>query len=134
MKQKPSDIIIFNAVYLLFGDFYENVEKTVLDKIDENQDIDYRYSFYHYTKATRKEDLIRKLWGSKCQNLITGVLIYLYKRDTYFSPKLNSFDDFFLKIYRHREILIKIGLGEHEPVFPFVNLINKEKKILLIRC
>ena len=134
MKQKPTDVVICNALYLLFGDFYEDVWKSTVDKFDENNDINYQYSLYHYNKATKKEDLIRNLWGSRCQNVLSGLLLYLYKLDSYFNPKLNTFEQFFKKVYRYREILTKIGLGEEEVVFPFVNLINKEKKVLLIRC
>ena len=127
MKQKVTDTIICNALYLLFGDLYENVSKSEF-KEDENNDIDYRYFLTEYNKATNKEDTIRKLWGSRCQNLISGILLYLYKLDRYFSLKLNTVEQFFIKVYRHREILTKIGSGKHKVVFPFVKLINKKKK------
>ena len=133
MKQKPTDIVICNALYLLFGNFYEDVRQSTVEKIDENNDIDYGYGLRYYYKATKKEDTIRKLWGFRCQNLLSGILLYLYKLDPYFSPKLNIIEQFFIKIYRNREILTKIGLGEHELVFPFENLLDK-KKVLLIRC
>ena len=102
-------------------------------KEDENNNIDYRYFFTQYNKATDKEDTIRKLWGSRCQKLLSGILLYLYKLDRYFSPKLNTIEEFFIKVYRHRQILIKTGSGKHKVVFPFVKLIDK-KKPLLIRC
>ena len=95
MKQKVSDTVICNAIYLLFGDLYENVSKSKLKK-DENDHTDYRYFFTEYNKATDKEDTIRKLWGSRCQNLLSGILIYLYKLDRYFSPKLNTLEKFFI--------------------------------------
>ena len=132
MKQKVTDTVVCNALYLLFGDLYENVSKSEFKK-DENNDIDYRYFLSKYSKANDKEDTIRKLWGSRCQNLLSGILIYLYKLDHYFSPKLNTMEQFFTKVYRHREILTKIGSARHKVVFPFVKLINK-KKALLIRC
>ena len=133
MKQKPTDAVICNAVYLMFRDFYENVRESTVEKIDENNDINYGYGLHWYNKATQKEDLIRKLWDFRCQNLLSGVLIYLYKLDPYFSPKLNTIEQFFIKIYQHREILTEIGLGKRKVVFPVINLINK-KKVLLIRC
>ena len=133
MKQKPTDAVICNVLYLMFGDFYENVRESTVEKIDENNDINYGYGLHWYYKATQKEDLIRKLWDFRCQNLLSGILIYLYKLDPYFSPKLNTIEQFFIKIYRHREILTEIGLGKRNVVFPFINLINK-KKLLLIRC
>ena len=133
MKQKPTDAVICNALYLMFGDFYENVRESTVEKIDENNDINYGYGLHWYNKATQKEDLIRKLWDFRCQNLLSGVLIYLYKLDPYFSPKLNTIEQFFIKIYQHREILTEIGLGKRKVVFPFINLVNK-KKVLLIRC
>ena len=132
MKQKVTETVVCNAIYLLFGDLYENVRKSKFEE-DENNAIDYRYFLREYNKATDKEDTIRKLWGSRCQTLLSGILIYLYKLDRYFSPKLNSLEQFFIKVYRHREILTKIGSGKHKVVFPFVKLINK-KKPLLIRC
>ena len=133
MKQKPTDTVICEALYLLFGDFYEDVRQSTVEKIDENNDINYGYGLRYHYKATQKEDLIRKLWDFRCQNLLTGLLIYLYKLDPYFSPKLNTIEQFFIKIYQHREILTEIGLGKRKVVFPFINLINK-KKVLLIRC
>ena len=132
MKQKPTDAVLYTAIYLLFGDLYNYVIKSKF-KEDENRDIEYRYFLSKFNKATDKEDTIRKLWGCKCQNLLSGILLYLYKLDRYFSPKLNTLEQFFIKVYRHRKILSKIGSGKHEVVFPFVNLINK-KKPLLIRC
>ena len=133
MKQKPTGRVLCNALYLLFDDLYENMKESTVVKMNENDDIDYGYGLRHYYKATKKEDLIRDLWNFNCQNLLSGVLIYLYKTDPYFSPKLNTMEQFFIKVYRNREILTKIGLGEHKVVFPFENLINK-KKVLLIRC
>ena len=56
------------------------------------------------------------------------------KLDPYFSPKFNEYKDFFIKIYRHREILTKIGSGNHKVVFPFKNFIKQKKKLVLIRC
>ena len=132
MKQKVTGAVLYNALYLLFNDVYENVSKSVF-KEDENKDIDYRYFLSLFAKATDKEDTIRKLWGTRCQKLLSGILIYLYKLDRYFSPELNTVEQFFIKVYRHREILAKIGSGKHKVVFPFVKLINK-KNPLLIRC
>ena len=133
MKQKVSGTVVCNALFLLFGDIYENMTESKEWRVDENDNVDYRYSFRMCYKATDKEDTIRKLWGSRCQMILSGILIYLYKLDRYFSPKLNSLEQFFIKVYRHREILTKIGSGKHKVVFPFVKLINK-KKPLLIRC
>ena len=132
MEQKVTDTVVCNALYLLFGDLYKNVTKSIF-KEDENNDIEYRYFLSMYNKAADKEDTIRKLWGVRCQNLLSGILLYLYKLDRYFSPELNTMEQFFIKVYRHREILTKIGSGEHKVVFPFVKLIKKKKPIL-IRC
>ena len=132
MKQKVTGTVLCNVLYLLFNDIYENVTKSMF-KEDENSNIDYRYFLSLFAKATEKEDTIRKLWGARCQKLLSGILIYLYKLDRYFSPELNSMEQFFIKVYRHREILAEIGCGKHKVVFPFEKLINK-KKPLLIRC
>ena len=132
MTEKVSDSVIFAAIYLLFGDLYENVSKSKF-KEDENNNIDYYYFLIKYNEAIDKQDTITKLWGSRCHNLLSGILIYLFKLDRYFNPKLNTMEEFFIKVYRHREILSKIGSGKHKVVFPFVKLINK-KKPLLIRC
>ena len=128
-----NDIIICNALYLLFGDFWYNMTESKKWKSDENYDFDYLYSFRMRTKAIENEDTIRKIWGSRCQFLLSGVMLYLYKLDPYFNPKLNDCKQFFMKIYRHREILTKIGSGSRKVIFPFGKLI-KEKKLLLIRC
>ena len=129
MKQKPTDIVICNALYLLFGDFYEDVKQSKVEKADENNDINYGYGLCYLYKAYKKEDTIRKLWGSRCQHLLSGIIIYLYKLDPYFSPKLNTIDQFYIKIYRNCKILTEIGLGKRKAVFPFKKLFNNKKKI-----
>ena len=129
-----ADTVICNALYLLFIDFWESmVESEKESKTDQNDNVDYRYSFRMCRRACNKEDLIRKIWGSKCQYLLSGIFIYLYKLDQYFNPKSNGYKQFFIKIYRHREILKRIGSGNHKVIFPFKKLIEK-KKLVLIRC
>ena len=127
-----ADVVICNALYLLFIDFWESILESKEWKIDENDNADYRSSFRMRYRANAKEDHIRKLWGSKNQYFLSGIFIYLYKTDQYFSPKLNGYEQFFIKLYRHREILTKIGSGNHKVIFPFKKLIE-EKKPLLIR-
>ena len=134
ISKMVTDTVICNALYLLFIDFCECVIESEKDwKTDEN-DVNYRYAFRMRYKACEKEETIRKLWGSRCQYLLSGIFIYLYKLDEYFNPKLNGYEEFFIKLYRHREILTKIGSGNHKVIFPFIKLINKKKKPLLIRC
>ena len=133
MKQKVNDAVICNALYLLFVMYHERWSLSKEWKADENKNIDFRYSFRMKKKATDMEDLIRELWGTKSQYLLSGILIYLIKLDPYFSPKLNDYKLFFIKIYRHRQILAKIGTGNHKVIFPFRKLIEK-KKVVLIRC
>ena len=132
MNQKPTDNVLFTAIYLLFGDLYEHVKKSKF-KEDENKKIQYSYFSLEYNEAIDKEDTIRTLWAHRCQNFLSGILLYLYKLDRYFSPELNTREQFYMKVYRHREILSKIGSGKHKVIFPFVNLIDKKKPVL-IRC
>ena len=132
MNQKPTDAVLFTAIYLLFQDLFEHVTNSKF-KEDENKNIEYRYFLREYNKAIDTEQTIRDLWGHRCQNLLSGILLYLYKRDCYFSPKLNTREQLYIKIYRNREILKKIGSGKQKVIFPFVKAINK-KKPLLIRC
>ena len=135
MKQKVSETVVCNALYLLFGEYYERMRLSEEQQSDENNTILYRYSLQMKYKAYAMEELIRDLWGTRCQYLLSGVLIYLLKLDPYFSPKFNDFKLFFTKIYRHREILSKIGRGNHKVIFPFKKYIKQlPKKILLIRC
>ena len=131
-KLKKTNRVTCISLYLLFNDVYECVAKSKF-KEDENRNIDYRYFLSMFAKATEKEDLIRKLWDGRCHELLSGILIYLYKMDRYFSPQLNTREQFFIKVYKHREILRKIGSGEREIVFPFKKIFDK-KKPLLIRC
>ena len=133
MKQKVSETVVCNALYLLFTDYYEKIKESKEWPVDENEVVHYRYSFRMKYKATAMEDFIRELWGKKSQYLLSGVLIYLIKLDPYFSPKLNDYKRFFTKIYKHREILIKIGSGNHKVIFPFQKFIGKKKPVL-IRC
>ena len=130
-KLKKTNRRICIVLYLLFNDIYEYVTKSKF-KEDENRNIDYHYFLSMFVKATEKEDLIRKFWGGRCRKLLSGVLIYLYKLDRYFSPQLNTYEQFFIKVYKHRKILSKIGSGEHKLVFPFEKIFS-EKKPLLIR-
>ena len=128
-----SKTIVSNALYLLFAEYHERIALSKKWPVDENNNIDFRYSLQMKSKATDMEDFIRELWGDKCQYLLSGILIYLLKLDPYFSPKLNDYERFFIKIYKHREILTKIGSGNHKVVFPFQKFIEK-KKVVLIRC
>ena len=134
MKQKVSETVVCNALYLLFGKYYERIRLSEERPVDENDNIDFRYSLQMKYKAYDMEELIRDLWGTKCQYLLSGVLIYLMKLDPYFSPKFNEYKLFFTKIYRHREILSKIGSGNHKVIFPFEKCIKQSKKLVLIRC
>ena len=131
-KLKKTNRVNSISLYLLFNDLYECVTKSKF-KEDENRNIDYRYFLNMFAKATDKEDLIGELWGGRSQELLSGILIYLYKMDQYFSPQLNTHEEFFIKVYKHREILCKIGSGKHNIIFPFKKIFNK-KKPLLIRC
>ena len=134
MKQKVSNTVVYHALYLLFTEYHERIRLSKKEwTVDENDNVDYRTSFRMRYKATNMEDFIRELWGTKCQYLLSGILIYLLKLDPYFSPKLNDYERFFIKIYRHREILTKIGSGNHKVIFPFRNFIE-QKKVVLIRC
>ena len=133
MKQNVSKTVVCNALYLLFTEYFERIRLSKEWPVDENDNIDFRYSLQMKYKATDMEDFIRELWGSKSQYLLSGVLIYLLKLDPYFSPKLNSYERFFTKIYEHRQILTKIGSGNHKVIFPFQKFIEK-KKVVLIRC
>ena len=118
----------------MFCDLWEDLKHFRVGKEDENKNGNYSYSLYYYNKAIKKEPTIRKLWGEKCQSYLSGILIYMYKLDPYFNPHLHTPEQFFIKVYRHRDILTKIGRGTKEIIYPFVNFVNKEKNILLIRC
>ena len=134
MKQKVSKTIVSNALFLLFGDYCEKTKLSKEESVDENGGVDFSYSLQMQYKAVLLEDLIRDLWGTKCQYLLSGVLIYLTKLDPYFSPKINGREHFFIKIYKNRKILTKIGRGNHKVIFPFENFIKQNKKLVLIRC
>ena len=129
-KLKKINRIYCIALYLLFNDVYELVTESKF-KEDENRNIDYHYFLSMFAKATEKEDLIRKLWGGRCHKLLSGILIYLYKLDQYFNPQLHTYEQFFNKVYKHREILSKIGSGERKLVFPFEKIFSKKKPLLI---
>ena len=130
-RLKETNRIICAALYLLFNDIYDCVKKSQF-KEDENRHIDYGYFLSVFAKATEKENLVRKLWAGRSQKLLSGILIYLYKLDEYFNPQLNDREEFFMKVYKNREILSKIGSGEHELVFPFKKIFTKKKKQLIL--
>ena len=134
MKQKVSKTVVYNALYLLFEDYCEKTKLSKEQSVDENGSVNFSYSLQMQYKVLLLEDLIRDLWGTKCQYLLSGVLIYLSKLDPYFSPKINGYQHFFIKIYKNREILTKIGRGEHKVIFPFEKFIKENEKLVLIRC
>ena len=134
MKQKVSETVVSNVLYLLFGDYCEKTRLAKEQSVDENNCTDFRYSLQMQHKSILLEDLIRDFWGTKCQYLLSGVLIYLTKLDPYFSPEFNEYERFFIKIYKNRKILTKIGKGSHKVIFPFKNFIKQDKKLVLIRC
>ena len=114
MKQKVSKTVVSNALYLLFEDYCERTRLSKKQSVDENNNTDFRYSLQMQYKAVLLEDFIRDLWGTKCQYLLSGVLIYLTKLDPYFIPKFNGYERFFIKIYKNRKILTKIGRGNQK--------------------
>ena len=129
-KLKKTNRRIGIVLYLLFNDIYENVTKSKF-KEDENRNIDYYYFLSFFVKATDKEDFIRKLWGGRCHDLLSGILIYLYQLDQYFSPQLNTVEEFFMKVCKHRKILSEIGSGIRKPIFPFKKIFGEKKPILI---
>ena len=134
MKQKVNETVVFNALYLLFGDYCEKTRLSKKHLLDENNSVDFQHSLQVQYKTILLEDLIRDFWGTRCQYLLSGVLIYLTKLDSYFDPKFNDYKHFFVKIYKNRKILTEIGKGHCKVIFPFEKFIKKNKKLVLIRC
>ena len=134
MKQKVNETIVYSVLYLLFQDYCEKNRLSKKHLVDENGNTDFQHSLQLQYKIILLEDLIRDLWGTKCQYLLSGVFIYLTKLDSYFDPKFNDYKHFFVKIYKNREILTKIGKGHRKVIFPFERFIKKDKKLVLIRC
>ena len=132
--KKVDETIVSNALYLLFGDYCEKTRLSKERSIDENNNTDIRYSLQMQYKTILLEDLIRDFWGTRCQYLLSGVLIYLTKLDPYFDPKFNDYEHFFVKIYKNRKILTEIGKGYRKVIFPFENFIKEDKELVLIRC
>ena len=121
--------LISRTLFGLFIHLVNELEK-VHDHINEHNienGIDRLYN------AGLIEEKIKKIWGQK-QDLLSGLLIYLHNNDEYFNPKLNTEDLFFRKIFTfNSDLLEKIGKGIIKPAFPFVNIDNHKKKIILIR-
>ena len=61
MKQKVSETVVSNALYLLFGEYYERTRLSKEWSVDENNNVNFRYSLQMKYKATLMEDLIRDL-------------------------------------------------------------------------
>ena len=134
MKQKASKTIVSNVLYLLFEDYCEKNRLSKKHLVDENNRVDFQHSLQVQYKIILLEDLIRDFWGTRCQYLLSGVLIYLTKLDLYFDPKFNDYKHFFVKIYKNHKILTEIGKGHRKVIFPFKNFIKQDKKLVLIRC
>ena len=83
--------------------------------------------------ASYIEKKIEMFWKLD-KDLLRGLFVYLYALDDHFNPRLNTIDEFFMKIFtRHTDLLKKIGNKTVKPTFPFVCFENHKKKILLIR-
>ena len=134
MKRKVNETIVLNVLYLLFEDYCEKTRLSKKHLVDENNRTDFQHSLQVQYKTILLEDLIRDFWGTRCQYLLSGVLIYLTKLDWYFDPKFNDYKHFFVKIYKNRKILTEIGKGHHKAIFPFKKFIKQHKKLVLIRC
>ena len=129
-----SKTVVSYVLYLLFEDYCEKKRLSEKHLIDENNHTDFQHSLQMQYKTILLEDLIRDFWGTRCQYLLSGVLIYLTKLDPYFDPKFNDYEHFFVKIYKNRKILTEIGKGHRKVIFPFENFIKEDKKLVLIRC
>ena len=134
MKQKINETVVTNVLYLLFGDYCEKNRLSKKELVDENNGADFHHSLQLQYKIIHLEELIRDFWGTRCQYLLSGILIYLTKLDSYFDPKFNDYEHFFVKIYKNRKILTEIGKGHRNVIFPFKKFIKENKKLVLIRC
>ena len=134
MKHKISETVLFHVLYLLFGDYCEKIKLNKKHLVDENNCKDFQHSLQLQYKTIMLEELIRDFWGARCQYLLSGVFIYLIKLDSYFDPNLNDYEHFFVKIYKNRKILTKIGKGHLKAIFPFKKFIKQDKELVLIRC
>ena len=119
-----------NVIWNFFKEYSLNIELS--EKKDENNHLDTLESVDYLLDAEEVKSKLKIIWGLN-DNILTGVLIYLDARDSYFNPKLNSQDSFFDKIYFNKEKLENIGKKNVKPKFPFDSIDNYDKKILLLR-
>ena len=119
-----------NVMWSYFKQYVENIELS--EKKDENNKLDTMESIEYLLKAEEAKKNIELIWGLN-DDLLTGVLIYLDARDSYFNPKLNTQDSFFDKIRFNKKKLENIGKRNVKPKYPFVSFKNYDKKIVLLR-
>ena len=119
-----------NVIWNFFKEYSLNIELS--EKKDENNHLDTLESVDYLLDAEEVKSKLKIIWGLN-DNILTGALIYLDARDSYFNPKLNSQDSFFDKIYFNKEKLENIGKKNVKPKFPFDSIDNYDKKILLLR-
>ena len=134
MKRRINETLVSNVLYLLFGDYCEKIRSSKKQLVDENNNTDLEQSLQLQYKTMLLEELIRDFWGVRCQYLLSGVFLYLMKLDSYFDPKFNDYEHFFVKIYKNHKILTEIGKGHLKVIFPFKKFIKQDKKLVLIRC
>ena len=117
--------VLFDLFIDLFNKIKETDEFIKFNKIKD--------ATGHLYDASVIEQKIRKMWGQN-QDLLSGLFVYIHSKDEYFNPNLNAEDLFFRKIFTfNRDLLEKIGKGTVKPAFPFANIDNYKKKIILIR-
>ena len=132
-KEMP-DGIVTNCVYSLFIEYVDEIELSKnYFRRDENRNRHIGEAAECLWKANKIREKIEKIMGLR-KHLLEGLFVYLDTLDVYFNPKLNSKEEFFSKIFTYNfDLLEKIGKKVVKPYFPFTNVDNYKKKIVLIR-
>ena len=129
--------LIRNVLFSFFLEYVDEIEQSrflIKQKQDENKkDLVAEAAGCLWSSEYIKKDKIEAIWGLN-KDLLAGLFVYLDTLDSYFDPRMNSSLEFFRKIFIYNKTLLtEIGNKTTKPYFPFSNMKNYKKKIMLLR-
>ena len=132
MKSLVCDILF--SFFLEYIDEIEQSRFLMKQKQDENKkDLVVEAAGCLWSSEHIRKDKIEAIWSLN-KDLLAGLFVYLDTLDSYFDPRMNSSLEFFRKIFIYNKTLLtEIGNKTTKPYFPFSNMKNYKKKIILLR-
>ena len=129
--------LVPDILFSFFLEYIDEIEQSnflMKQKQDENKkDLVAEAAGCLLSSEYIRKDKIEAIWSLN-KDLLAGLFGYLDTLDSYFNPRMNTSLEFFSKIFIYNKTLLtEIGNKTTKPYFPFSNMKNYKKKIMLLR-